>query len=479
MRKKEVNKSHIKIEGGKMKKIFKNKTGITLIALIITIITLLILAGITVTMLTGESGILNKAAEAKVATERAEIIESARLEILAKQAENVGTITNKEIAEILENYGELSGEITSEGVNLVTEQGYIIPVSEIWKVEIAEEETPTLPSTEESTPYLPSEEFTQLEGTDLNTGLVIQDNLGNQYVWIEVPRTTEVYQTAGLEITEGEDGKFTEEEYTTIEEDLHTYTATYRNGTSYVDEYYSDEATGLTETEYNELKEKMLQSVYTNGGFWIGRYETGIEESFRTENVTPTETPVIKQNAYPYNFVTCSEAQELASSMNSGNYTSSLMFGVQWDLVLKYLETKGTSVEDLNEDSTSWGNYMNATFTLDRGKYAKYGTLSTWYDYTDDLESCVIGSVKQSATSSSNSILLTTGASDVTSKQNISNLAGNVREWTLEYTSKTSNPCAVRGGNYNFYGSLNPASYRNSYGTTNSNYPIGIRVSLY
>ena len=38
MRKKEVNKSHIKIEGGKMKKIFKNKTGITLIALIITIL---------------------------------------------------------------------------------------------------------------------------------------------------------------------------------------------------------------------------------------------------------------------------------------------------------------------------------------------------------------------------------------------------------------------------------------------------------
>ena len=235
-----------------MKKILKNKTGITLIALIIIIIVLLLLAGITVTMLTGENGILNKAAEAKVATERAEIIESARLEILAKQAENVGTITNEEIAGILENYGDLSGEITSEGVNLITEQGYIIPVSEIWEVEVI----PTLPSTEESTPYLPSEEFIQLEGTDLDTGLVIQDNLGNQYVWIEVPRTVEVYPTAGLDITEGEDGKFTEEEYTKIEEDLHTYTTTYRSGTSFVDEYYSEEATGLTETEYNELKEK-------------------------------------------------------------------------------------------------------------------------------------------------------------------------------------------------------------------------------
>ena len=446
-----------------MKQKNKKNKGITLIALIITIITLLLLAGITVTMLTGESGILNKAAEAKVATERAEIIESARLEILAKQAENVGTITNKEIAEILENYGDLSGEITTEGVNLITEQGYIIPVSEIWEVEVI----PTLPSTEESTPYFPSEEFTQVEGTDLNTGLVIQDNLGNQYVWIEVPRTAEVYPTAGLEITEGEDGKFTEEEYTKIEEDLHTYTTTYRNGTSYVDEYYSDEATGLTETEYNELKEKMLQSVYTNGGFWIGRYETGIEESFRTENVTPTETPVIKQNAYPYNFVTCSEAQELASSMNSGNYTSSLMFGVQWDLVLKYLETKGTAIEDLNEVSTSWGNYRDKTYNI-TNTVAKYSL-----DYGDSWTNAPYNK------ESSGSVLLTTGANDIFSKQNISDLAGNVREWTLEYTSSTYNPCALRGGNYFNNGSSGPASNRVNYNTTDSNYNIGFRVSLY
>ena len=467
MRKKEVNKSHIKIEGGKMKKIFKNENGITLIALIITIITLLILAGVTISMLTGESGILNKAAEAKVATERAEIIESARLEILAKQAENVGTITDEEIAGILENYGELSGEITTEGVNLVTDEGYIIPVSEIWKVEIAEEETPTLPSTEESTPYLPSEEFTQLEGTDLNTGLVIQDNLGNQYVWIEVPRTAEVYPTAGLEITEGEDGKFTEEEYTKIEEDLHTYTTTYRNGTSFVDEYYSDETTGLTETEYNELKETMLQSVYTNGGFWIGRYETGIENSFRTASGTPTETPVIKQNAYPYTYVTCSQAQELASSMNSGNYTSSLMFGVQWDLVLKYLETKGTSVEDLNEDSTSWGNYYNNTYNI-TNTFARYSLNDgdSWTNTPYNKES-------------SGSVLLTTGANDIFSKQNISNLAGNVREWTLEYTSITSNPCAYRGGYYDFDGSDYPASDRLLSSTTFSIYYLGFRVSLY
>ena len=56
----------------------KNK-GITLIALVITIIVLLILAGISIAMLTGENGILTKADEAKRETRRQEIIESAKL----------------------------------------------------------------------------------------------------------------------------------------------------------------------------------------------------------------------------------------------------------------------------------------------------------------------------------------------------------------------------------------------------------------
>ena len=181
-------------------------------------------------------------------------------------------------------------------------------------------------------PYLP-EGFTKVGGTSLSNGYTIQDSKGNQYVWVEVPMTDEVYPTAGLNIK-----NFTTEEYTEIEEDLHAYTSDYRNGTSFKDEYYSEEATGLTSGEYIALKQKMLKSVYQNGGFYIGKYETGIEDAPRTSgspSIAPTEIPIIKQNAYPYNYVTCSQAQTLANSMESGNYTSSLMFGVQWDLVLK------------------------------------------------------------------------------------------------------------------------------------------------
>ena len=189
---------------------------------------------------------------------------------------------------------------------------------------------------EKEEPYIP-EGFSEVAGTNLEDGYTIQDSKGNQYVWVEVPKTTEVYSTAGLSIT-----TFSDEEYTKIETDLHTYTNDYRNGTSFKDEYYSDATTGLTGTQYTELKRKMLKSIYQKAGFYVGKYETGIEnapENSGSDTIMPTEIPVIKQNAYPYNYVTCSQAQTLASNMESGSYTTSLLFGVQWDLVLKYLET--------------------------------------------------------------------------------------------------------------------------------------------
>ena len=58
----------------------RENKGITLIALVVTIIVLLILAGISIMMLTGENGILVRAQEAKSKTERAEALDFARME---------------------------------------------------------------------------------------------------------------------------------------------------------------------------------------------------------------------------------------------------------------------------------------------------------------------------------------------------------------------------------------------------------------
>ena len=76
-------------------------------------------------------------------------------------------------------------------------------------------------------------------------------------------------------------------------------------------------------------------------------------------------------------------------------------------------------------------------------------------------------------------ILLSTGSSETFSKQGIYDIAGNVLECTLEYTSDSSYPCALRGGTYNFYGSVYPAAYRNDFGTTSFGDHIGFRVVLY
>ena len=317
-------------------------------------------------------------------------------------------------------------------------------------------------------PYLPTG-FTHVEGTSLDNGYTVQDSKGNQFVWVEVPKTADVYPTAGLDITE-----FTTDAYTKIENDLHTYTSVYRKD-GYTDELSSNESderdsTGMTSEQYTELKQKMLRSVYKNGGFYIGKYETGIEDAPKTTGVAyavPTETPVIKQNAYPYNFVTSSQAQTLASGFASdlNGYTSSLLFGVQWDLTLKYLETKGATQSELKTDSTNWGNYYNNLWNITNA--------SSMYSYGGQIWTEGAYGKK----SSNEGILLSTGASDTFSKQGIYDLAGNVCEWTLETYS--SYYLAFRGGVYDM-SDRNEANNRyNYYNLTSSDANVGYRVALY
>ncbi len=349
-------------------------------------------------------------------------------------------------------------------------------------------------ATSETAPYFPDNTFTKKEGT-IDTGLVIQDANENEYVWVVVPRTTAVYATTGLGKT-----TFTDADYTSIENDLKEYTKTYRGSTSYSDTWYADDKNEgwLSETEYKTLKNSMLKSVYENGGFYVGRYEAGIETTGtnRTSNtdknsdgkyIMPSIAPVTKADAYPYTYVTRTQAQNLASNVNSGTKTSSLMFGVQWDLVLAFMHNKGNIADStLTTNSTTIGNYINSTFDLNRGKYAQYGQLGNeWKNFDSALGSIVVsnettGKMKKTEQSSdSNSILITTGGTEQSKVMNIYDIAGNVWEWTLEKTSITINPCAYRGGSYSYAGSDAPAAYRNFLSTGYSNSFIGFRVSLF
>ena len=95
-------------------------------------------------------------------------------------------------------------------------------------------------------------------------------------------------------------------------------------------------------------------------------------------------------------------------------------------------------------------------------------------------ESSNMSKVSSAYTKPSNSyVLLTTGASNKFSLCNISDLAGNVWEWTLEYTSDTNGPCARRGGICSGDGSSYPTSYRARTNTAFSGYVSGFRFTLY
>ena len=158
---------------------------------------------------------------------------------------------------------------------------------------------------------------TKIDGENsIDVGLVITDGSGNEYVWVEVPKTTEIYSTAGINIT-----NFTDKEYAEIEKDLKTYTSEYSKSN------FSD-----TNPKFITEYKNMLKSVYENEGFWIGRYEAGIDgEKPRISHTEITDKVVVKQDKIPYNYVTRDEAQSLAEKMENGECTSSLLFGIQWD----------------------------------------------------------------------------------------------------------------------------------------------------
>ena len=429
----------------------KNK-GITLVALVVTIVVLLILAGVSINLVLGNNGIIARAKEAE--TKSAEASQNDLKGMNGLVSEMEGALAGNG------STGSGSGNGGAGGSGTDTK----VPEA----------------GTSETAPYFPDNTFTKKEGT-IDTGLVIQDASGNEYVWVVVPRTTAVYKTTGLGKT-----TFTDADYTSIENDLKEYTKTYRGSISYSDVYYPDDKNVgwfADATAYNNLKNNMLKSVYENGGFYVGRYEAGIDTTTGTNRTSkgPTNSdgkytiegmpaPVTKADAYPYTYVTRTQAQNLASNVNSGTKTSSLMFGVQWDLVLAFMHNKGNIADStLTSNSTTMGNYKVNLWTI-KNANAKYSTNSG-----STFTACPNPFKKESYSS----ILLTTGADSSFSVQNIYDIAGNVWEWTLEKTSNTNNPCADRGGFFIGTGSDYPAAGRYDDSADVSSKVIGFRVSLF
>ena len=109
----------------KMKKKFRTRNGITLVALIVTIIILLILAGVTLNLVSGSNGILGKATKAAEVTKLAAIKEQMQLDLVTAQANSIIdgelNISQANLTEIIKKYGELQ----EDGDTIVTESGNI------------------------------------------------------------------------------------------------------------------------------------------------------------------------------------------------------------------------------------------------------------------------------------------------------------------------------------------------------------------
>ena len=429
-----------------MKKV-KSVKGITLVALVITIIILLILAGISISALTNQ-GLFEKATEAK------------------QKSENAQKDENEKIG----NY-----------------------IAQIYAIELKNVDT------NKTNPEAAMPAGAEVVNGDANNGIVIRDSNNNEWTWVEVPK--DIYINA-----KGED------DYNNIEADLVKYAEDYRKGSStqqynWKDEWYAidgdtivtkntsgltdeqkalNNGCGLTYSEYEEMYHKMLSSVYKNGGFWISRYEIGDStatesNTTRTKNSGTTGVAVSKSNQIPYNYITCSEAQSLATKfLKDTSKTSSLLFGIQWDLTCKFIQEKGNlELNDINKNS-NWGNYWNVGLTLYRGKYntEPHNSAVEWKLYSEDTPGHVVNK-KTLGTDSTTRQLLTTGASENANKMNIYDFAGNEWEWTLEYAdSGERGHCAERGGMYGNPKNIS-ASFR--YGNSNSEKGegTGFRLTCY
>ena len=445
------------MKGEKVKNM-RNK-GITLIALVITIIVLLILAAVSIATLTGENGILTRANESKTETEKGEEEEAIRLAYNGVMADNLGDgVTAKQLENELQANG-YNATATGENPIVVT---FGAPSNRVYEIDangnIAEAKPPVTLEQAKDNSMLTNDTDTKVtvsdgtvtvpagfkvaedSGSTLDEGIVIEDKESNQFVWVPVSQenfNTQFVRRAGY-----------------YNKNPQTLTTSYgeADGNS---ETGANTNTGVTESETTKAEVKLMyDSVYNNEGFYIGRYEAGRDS-------TDSNKVVIQKGANVYNNVAWSKnktmneesvvegtesnpdgAIELARNFDTANeyktVTSTLCYGVQWDATLTWIDPDYTGFA---KDSSGMG----------------------WYN--DNASGNATHRTGIDVDGGKNKV------------KNIYDLAGNVYEWTME--SYSTGYRVYRGGIYNVSGSDVPASGRNSNIPSYSDSGIGFRVTLY
>ena len=381
----------------------KRQNGITLVALVITIIILLILATISIQSLTN-TGLFKKAQEAKEKTQNATENQAKTLNEYGDELNKYisGTISKQPVKKVEDNIGSVLS--TTDNTELQDAYGNKIVVPAGFKI-VSNSDTNN--------------------ATTVDKGIVIEDvtlgaTAGSQFVWIPVGKIyTDIAKT---------DANAKTIELGRYEFDSNGNKSAYSG--SYVEEDKGD--TNTTLKNYGNTIAKNItnfkNSVTTNGGYYIGRYEARTSTA-RTAKEDALTQITEKETNQIYNYVTQIQAAQLAQNMyNSSKFTSDLINSYAWDRAIIFIQK-----------CTTQTNYANQT-SLNTGSLAQIGT-------TADKQ-C-----------------------------NIFDMASNVYEWTTETSHNSDYPCGFRGGNYygiNFY-----TSSRNGNNTSESSINIGFRSLLF
>jgi len=399
--------------------------GITLIALIITIIILLILVGVSINLAI-KGDLFGSAEKAVSGTNDKTAQEQTRVDELMGELDEV----EREIEEQERQQEETEKPKNLPGTRVTENTKYIRNGKTAW---IPKGFTVSGIKSEQS----------------IDDGLVIYDipegttvdwtnpdsvkTAYNQFVWIPVEVTASDTETsiAAFRRSVWQDNE-------RVADNTQSSTSFPKN-TSAWSNYVEPNATNDTDDKTGIAKQiaNLTKSIYKYGGFYIGRYEAG-SETERTSSSGVT-TLGIKQDMYPYNYVTWGDSMSsigttgavyLSNSLyNTNEYgaTSMLCTGACWDSMLDFIKDSNHSVTD----STTWGNYNNSeTFEITRGSYAVYDTSNYTLGSFNNVGS------KYSKTKDT-TILLTTGATERNCSKNIYDVAGNCFEWTTESRSSS------------------------------------------
>ena len=457
-----------------MKNTSLREKGITLIALIVTIIVLLLLAGITISMVTGNNGIFGKAKFASKKYNGSAKNEEDQLGEVVKMADEL----LPEESKLPDNAKgvEAGTRVKTPSTWFKTTPSYVqTKDGSIVKIKAKTASVIAVADGENNTIPVP-EGFYYVGGTK-SSGVVISDNKDDQNKYkgqVDVPAGVEYDTTTGI---------------------VNNYIL---KGNQFVwipvDETYVKTNWGYSNDSWDSLTPSSEYKFVTKyGGFYVGRYEAGVGDvklsskvdfsakntasgwqngKFSLSSYTLTSGKISeKAGEIPYYHSDFKTAQTLSQNMyQTDSVQSGLVTGTMWDFIMKFIISSNNNNESIVKSNSSWGNYNNTgsivKYTAGQGRYAGVNSSN--------------GAMTSAFVTSDASYhygIRTTASSEGVKKNNLYDIAGNLWEWSEE--SATIGRYMLRGGS--FYNACTdfPACYRgyNTAAATSTN--CGFRPALY